>query len=115
VRILADAGVKAFAVMSFTYSSADEVVDVDYVRVRKSDGSVVKTPDYNIQDMPAEVTRVAPMYSDIHEKHILVKGLAVGRCWMFRTTGATFLSRISSEEIQKGYTRRARLSSQLQN
>src|SRR5215469_15903900 len=37
VKILADAGVKAFAVLSFTYSSANEAVDIDYVRVRKPD------------------------------------------------------------------------------
>jgi Domain of Unknown Function with PDB structure (DUF3857) len=61
VKILADAGVKAFAVLSFTYSSANEVVDID-----------------NIQDMPSEVTRSAPIYSDFHEKHVAVKGLAVG-------------------------------------
>ena len=78
VKILADAGVKAFAVLSFTYTSANEVVDVEYVRVRKPDGTVVNTPDYNIQDMPPDVTRTAPMYSDIHEKHVAVKGLAVG-------------------------------------
>ncbi len=78
VKILSEAGVKAFAVLGFTYTSANEVVDVDYVRVRKSDGTVVKTPDYNIQDMPAEVTRSAPLYSDIHEKHVAVKGLGVG-------------------------------------
>ncbi len=78
IRVLADAGVKAFAVLSFTYTSANEVVEIDYVRVRKPDGTVVKTPDYNIQDMPGEVTRTAPLYSDIHEKHVAVKGLAVG-------------------------------------
>ena len=78
VKVLADAGVKAFAVLNFTYTSANEVVEVDYVRVRKPDGTVVKTPDYNIQDMPADVTRTAPLYSDIHEKHIAVKGLSVG-------------------------------------
>src|SRR5208282_779466 len=78
VKTLADAGVKAFAVLNFTYTSANEVVEVDYVRVRKPDGTVVKTPDYNIQDMPADVTRTAPLYSDIHEKHIAVKGLGVG-------------------------------------
>jgi Flp pilus assembly protein TadD/transglutaminase-like putative cysteine protease len=78
VRMLADAGVKAFAVLNFTYTSANEVVDFDYVRVRKPDGTVVKTPDYNIQDMPGEVTRSAPLYSDIHEKHVAVKGLGVG-------------------------------------
>lgn len=78
VKILADAGVKAFAVLNFTYTSANEVVDIDYVRVRKPDGTVVKTPDYNIQDMPGEVTRSAPLYSDIHEKHVAVKGLGAG-------------------------------------
>jgi tetratricopeptide (TPR) repeat protein/transglutaminase-like putative cysteine protease len=78
IRMVAEAGVKLFAVLNFTYTSANETVDVDYVRVRKPDGTVVKTPDYNIQDMPAEVSRTAPMYSDIHEKHIAVKGLGVG-------------------------------------
>src|SRR5208283_1742336 len=61
VKILAEAGVKAFAVLSFTYTSANEAVEFDYVRVRKPDGTVVKTPDY-----------------DIHEKHVAVKGLGVG-------------------------------------
>src|SRR5271170_7819188 len=78
VKLLADAGVKAFAVLNFVYSSANEAVEIDYVRVRKPDGTVVKTPDYNIQDMPGEVSRTAPLYSDIHEKHVAVKGLGVG-------------------------------------
>lgn len=78
VKILADAGVKAFAVLNFTYTSANEAVEIEYVRVKKPDGSVVKTPDYNIQDMPADVTRTVPLYSDIHEKHVAVKGLGVG-------------------------------------
>jgi tetratricopeptide (TPR) repeat protein/transglutaminase-like putative cysteine protease len=78
VKILSDAGVKAFAVLSFPYTSDNQTVDFDYVQVRKPDGTVVKTPDYNIQDMPAEVSRIAPLYSDVHEKHVAVKGLAVG-------------------------------------
>src|SRR5215469_5267850 len=41
VKVLADAGVKSFAVLSFVYTSANEVVDVDYVRVQKPDGTVV--------------------------------------------------------------------------
>jgi tetratricopeptide (TPR) repeat protein/transglutaminase-like putative cysteine protease len=78
VRVLADAGVKAFAVLNFIYTSDNEAVEIDYVRVHKPDGTIVKTPDYNIQDMPGEVTRRAPLYSDIHEKHVAVKGLGVG-------------------------------------
>ena len=51
-----------------TYTSANEVVDIDYVRVRKPDGTVVKTPDYNIQDMPGEVTRSASSGTSFHRE-----------------------------------------------
>jgi tetratricopeptide (TPR) repeat protein len=78
VHILSQAGVQEFAVLAFPYTSYNQTVEIDYVRVKKPDGTVVVTPDYNIQDMPADVTRRAPMYSDIHEKHITVKALGVG-------------------------------------
>jgi Domain of Unknown Function with PDB structure (DUF3857) len=74
IRILADVGVKAMAVLPFTYSTSFQQVDIAYVRVRKPDGSVVETPDYNVQDMPADASREAPMYSDIHQKHVAVRG-----------------------------------------
>src|ERR1700691_3857421 len=94
VKVLAEAGVKAFAVLNFVYTSANEAVEIDYVRVRKPDGTVVKTPEYNIQDMPGEVTRSAPLYSDIHEKHIAVKGLSVGDVLEYSTR-----SRIVKPEV----------------
>lgn len=84
IKVLADAGVKELAVLSFIYTSANEVVDVDYVRVRKPDGIVVTTPDYNVQDVSAEVTRNTPMYSDVREKHVAVKGLGVGDVLEYR-------------------------------
>jgi hypothetical protein len=77
-RILADSGVKELAVLTFTYTASNQQVEIGYVRVIKPDGTVVVTPDYNVQDMPADVTRQAPMYSDIHQKHVAVKGLGVG-------------------------------------
>ena len=55
IRILADAGVKDMAVLTFTYTASNQQVDIGYVRVIKPDGSVVVTPDYNVQDMPADV------------------------------------------------------------
>ena len=76
-RVQSQAGVQQLAVLVFPYTSYNETVEFDYMRVRKPDGSVVNTPDYNIQDMPGEVTRSAPMYSDLHEKHVTVKGLQV--------------------------------------
>ena len=78
VRVLSQAGVQGMAVLSFPYTSSTDTVEFDYVRVRKADGTVVVTPEYNIQDMPSDVTRTAPMYSDIHEKHVTVKALGVG-------------------------------------
>jgi uncharacterized protein DUF3857 len=78
VRMQAEAGVHNFAVLGFPYANANENVELGYVRVRKPDGTVVATPANNIQDMPAEVTRVAPMYSDLREKHVTVKALSEG-------------------------------------
>ena len=77
MHVQSQAGVQALAVLTFTYSSYNQTVELDYVRVKKPDGSVVVTPDYNVQDMPADVTH-ALMYSDIHEKHVTVKALGVG-------------------------------------
>src|SRR5581483_4018700 len=57
VHVQAEAGVQALAVLRFQYSTETEAVDIEYVRVRKPDGSLVLTPAYNIQDMPGEVTR----------------------------------------------------------
>lgn len=97
IKMLQEAGVKQFAVLNFTYTSANEAVEVDYVRVRKSDGTVVATPDYNIQDMPAEITRTAPLYSDIHEKHITVKGLGIGDTLEYRIRYRTLTPQIPGQ------------------
>ena len=86
VRVLADAGVKQLAVLAFTYTASNQQVDIAYVRVIKPDGSIITTPDYNIQDMPADVSREAPMYSDIHQKHVAVRGLGVGDTLEYQIT-----------------------------
>jgi len=85
VRVLADAGVKAMAVLTFTYAALNQQVEIDYVRVLKPNGTIIVTPSYNVQDLPADVTRAAPMYSDIHQKHVAVKGLGVGDILEYRT------------------------------
>ncbi len=77
-HILQESALKNLAVLVFGYSSDVEALDVDYVRVKKADGTVVLTPPENIQDLSAAVARQAPMYSNARELHIAVKGLAVG-------------------------------------
>jgi tetratricopeptide (TPR) repeat protein len=78
IRIQSDAGVQRYGLLIFSYQNSTETVDIDYVRVRKPDGTVVATPPENTQDMAAEISREAPFYSDMREKHIAVRGLSVG-------------------------------------
>src|ERR1700752_2641203 len=78
VRVQTDAGVKAWGILSFPFQSATQIIEIDYVRVHKVDGSTIVTPPDNIQDLDAEITRSAPFYSDLREKHVAVKGLGKG-------------------------------------
>lgn len=78
VRVQNDTGVQQLGLIESPFESSNQTVDVDYVRVRKPDGSVVTTPADNIQDLDAEITRSAPFYSDLRVKHIAVKGLGAG-------------------------------------
>ncbi len=78
VRVQNDTGVKQWGLLSFPFQSATQSVEVDYVRVRKVDGSIVITPPDNVQDLDSEITRSAPFYSDLREKHVAVKGLGKG-------------------------------------
>ncbi|HKR12404.1 MAG TPA: DUF3857 domain-containing protein [Pyrinomonadaceae bacterium] len=77
-RIQSDAAVEQFGQLVFAYSSANEKLDMDYVRVRKVDGSVVNAVNSDIQDLTAPITREAPVYTDLREKHITVPGLRPG-------------------------------------
>ena len=77
VRLQSDAGVQRFGVLIFPYQKAIESVEIEYVRVRKPDGSSVTTPVDDLQDMPSNITREAPFYSDLREKHVAVKSLNV--------------------------------------
>src|SRR5260370_41573343 len=56
IHVQAGAGGQAFGALPFPYTSDDESVEVGYVRVKKPDGTIVVTPNYNIQDLPAEIT-----------------------------------------------------------
>ena len=77
-RVQSDAGVQQMGLLRYLYLEANETPEVVYVRLRKPDGTVVITPPESIQDQPSEVTRLAPFYSDLREKHIAVKGLSAG-------------------------------------
>jgi tetratricopeptide (TPR) repeat protein len=78
IKIQSDAGVERFGQLVFPYSSANEKLEMDYVRVRKPDGSVVSATNADIQDLSAPLAREAPVYTDLRQKHITVPGLRPG-------------------------------------
>jgi tetratricopeptide (TPR) repeat protein len=77
-RIQSESAVRELGLLAYAFASSFESLDVVYVRVRKPDGSVVETPQSDIQELDSAVSREAPMYSDTREKHIAVKSLGVG-------------------------------------
>ncbi len=78
MRVQTDNGVHQAGLLNLTYAQKNERLEVKYVRVRKPDGTVVETPADDAQDMPTEVTREAPLYSDQRELQIPVKSLSPG-------------------------------------
>lgn len=78
VRVQSEGAVKQFGVLSFSYREDLERFDAIEVQVRKPDGRIVVTPEANVQDLPAAVTREAPTYSSLREKQVPVKALGIG-------------------------------------
>jgi tetratricopeptide (TPR) repeat protein/transglutaminase-like putative cysteine protease len=78
IRVQSDAGVQQLGELIFGYNSANEVVDVHFVRVKKKDGSVITASADAVKDMTASVARDAPEYTDYKEKHVTVPSLHAG-------------------------------------
>jgi tetratricopeptide (TPR) repeat protein len=78
IKIQSDAGVERFGQLVFPYTSANEKLEMDYVRVRKADGSIVSATAADVQDLSAPLAREAPIYTDLRQKHITVPGLRPG-------------------------------------
>lgn len=77
-RLQSEGAVKLFTVISVPFASANETGTIEYVRLHKPDGTTVETPIADAIEMPAAVTRMAPLYSDLKEKQLPVRSLAVG-------------------------------------
>ncbi len=78
IRVQSEAGVQQWGQLQEGYNSANERVEIPYVRVLKEDGTVVKAGDDAVQDLTAPVEREAPVYTDYRQKHITVPGLRPG-------------------------------------
>src|SRR6202162_1344608 len=78
IRVQSEAGVQQWGQLQEGYNSANERVEIPYVRVLKQDGSVIKAGDDAVQDLSAPIEREAPVYTDYRQKHITVPGLRPG-------------------------------------
>jgi tetratricopeptide (TPR) repeat protein len=78
VRVQSEAGVQQWGQIQVGYNSANERVEIPYVRVIKADGSIVRAGDDAVQDLSAPVQNEAPVYTDYRQKHITVPGLRPG-------------------------------------
>ena len=97
VRVQSDSGVKQWGLLSFPFQSATQTVEIDYVRVHKADGTTLITPPDNVQDLDSEITRSAPFYSDLREKHVAVKGLGKGDILEYKAQWRTTKPLISGQ------------------
>jgi tetratricopeptide (TPR) repeat protein len=77
-RVQSEAALAALGQLVFAYNSATESMKINYVRVIKKDGTIVNAGESAVQDMTSPVARDAPVYSDLHEKHITVPSLQPG-------------------------------------
>lgn len=78
VRIQSQGAVQQRGVLSFSYASAYERVQITLLRVHKQDGTTVDTPPQDTIEISPNVTREAPLYSDVKEKQLPVRSLSVG-------------------------------------
>ncbi len=78
VRVQSEAGVQGWGQLRLGYNSANEKLEIPYVRVLKADGTVVAAGREAVQDLNGPVQQFAPMYTDYREKHVSVAGLRPG-------------------------------------
>jgi tetratricopeptide (TPR) repeat protein len=78
VHVLSDAGVQGFGQLRFGYNSANDRMEIGYVRVIKPDGKVITAGADAVQELSGVVQQNAPVYTDYREKHVTVPGLRPG-------------------------------------
>jgi tetratricopeptide (TPR) repeat protein len=78
IRVQTQAGVQAFGELHFPYNAANDKIEITSVKVTKPNGAVAPAGPDAVQDLTAPVAREAPVYSDLHQKDVVVPGLAAG-------------------------------------
>ncbi len=77
-HINSESAVRELGLLVYPFASSFESLEIVYARVRKPDGTIVNTPESDVQELDSAVSREAPMYTDQREKHIAIKSLSAG-------------------------------------
>lgn len=86
ILVQSEAGVQQLGQLQLGYNAGFQEIKIDYVRVRKPDGSLVSADLATaVQDMTGPVARIAPMYTDYREKHVTVPSLRPGDTLEYQT------------------------------
>jgi tetratricopeptide (TPR) repeat protein/transglutaminase-like putative cysteine protease len=78
VRVQSDAGAQQLRELVFRYDSANEQMDVRFVRVKKADGTIVDGAADAVTEPAAPTVHDAPAFANYKEKHIAVPPLVAG-------------------------------------
>jgi tetratricopeptide (TPR) repeat protein len=78
VRVQSEAGVEQWGQLVVGYNSANERVEIPYVRVLKADGTTLTASPDAVQDLSIPLEKEAPVYTDYRQKHVTVPGLRPG-------------------------------------
>lgn len=84
IKVQSEAGARQWGVLPVAYASANESAQIQSVRALHSDGTSTETPISDAIDMPAPVTQQFPLYSDLKQLQIPVRGLRVGDILEYR-------------------------------
>lgn len=83
IKVQSDAGVQQWGQLVFGFNAATERMDIQFVRVHKTDGTIVTAPPDAVQELTSPIEREAPIYTDFRQKHITVPSLRPGETLEF--------------------------------
>lgn len=90
IRVQSEAGVEQWGQVVLGYNSANERLDIPYVRVIKADGTTVAAQPDAIQDLSIPLEKEAPVYTDYRQKHVTVPGLRPGETLEYDVITVTY-------------------------
>lgn len=91
IRVQTQSGVQQLGQLVFGYNSANEKLEIVYLRVVKQNGGgTINATEANFQDVPSQIEREAPSYTDFRERHVTVPALRPGDTLEYQVKTTTF-------------------------